>query len=166
MPDIDAMLGSHPLLNLEQTFIQLDFEYIGQLLAAFIPMGLTVFFHGLGMDVVRRFFKRYGKPLLQEPHVAGRATVMSSIVGIMLAAHFSGIVIWAAFYFAAGLLPSIKTAMLFSVDSYTTLGSNTIALTGRWTGFDGFEAMTGMLMFGWSTAILAAVVQKLHSIDD
>ena len=160
------MLGSHPLLNLEQTFIQLDFEYTEQLLVAFIPMSLTVIFHGLGMDVVRRFFKRYGKPLLQQPHAAGRATVMSSIVAIMLAAHFSGIIIWAVFFFASGLLPGFKTAMLFSVESYTTLGSNTISLTGRWTGFDGFEAMTGMLMFGWSTAMLAAVVQKFHSIDD
>jgi len=26
--------------------------------------------------------------------------------------------------------------------------------------------MTGMLMFGWSTAILALVGQKMHSIDD
>jgi len=25
--------------------------------------------------------------------------------------------------------------------------------------------MTGMLMFGWSTAVLALVGQKMHSID-
>jgi hypothetical protein len=29
----------------------------------------------------------------------------------------------------------------------------------------GFEAIAGMLMFGWSTAVLAVVVQKLHSIE-
>ena len=35
-----------------------------------------------------------------------------------------------------------------------------------WVGFGGFEAMTGMLMFGWSTAVLAAVVQKIHAIEE
>jgi hypothetical protein len=159
------MLENHLVLNAGQTLTQMDFEYSEQLLAAFLPMCLTVIFHGLGMDIVRRYFKRFGKPLLSAPHVMGRARVMTTIVGIMLAAHFSGIVIWAMFYYAADLLPSAKVAMLFSTQCYTTLGAN-FTLPGRWAGFGGFEAVTGMLMFGWSTAILAAVVQKLHSIDD
>jgi len=160
------MLENHALLNLVHQFSALDFEYSVQLLVAFIPMCLTVIFHGLGMDIVRRCFKRFGRPLLQGKNVAARAIVMISIVAIMLAAHFSGILIWAVFYRATNLLPNVQTAMLFSVQSYTTLGASNITLGGRWVGFDGFEAMTGMLMFGWSTAILAAVVQKLHSIDD
>jgi hypothetical protein len=56
--------------------------------------------------------------------------------------------------------------MYFSVGSYTTLGSEGIMLHGRWRGFGGFEAMTAMLMFGWSTAVLASIVQKLQSTDD
>jgi hypothetical protein len=154
------------LPNLEQAFFQLDFEYAEQLLVAFIPMSLTVIFHGLGMDVVRRYFKRFGQPLLMRPRVASRAIVMSGIVGIMLASHFFGIAIWAAFYLATGLLPDVHRAMFFSIESYTTLGASNIELPGRWHGFSGFEAMTGMLMFGWSTAILAAIALKLHSFDD
>jgi hypothetical protein len=63
------------------------------------------------------------------------------------------------------MLPDILTSMFFSINSYTTLGASNITLTGQWKGMDGFEAMTAMLMFGWSTAVIAAVVQKTHSID-
>jgi hypothetical protein len=159
-------MEDHLLSSTLHNFYALDFEYIDQFLVALVPMSLTVIFHGLGMDMVRRYFKRFGQPLLKRPHVAARAIVMSGIVGIMLASHFFGIVIWAAFYLATGLLSDVHKAMFFSAESYTTLGASNIELAGRWLGFGGLEAMTGVLMFGWSTAILAAIVQKLHSIDD
>lgn len=55
--------------------------------------------------------------------------------------------------------------MFYSMEYYTTLAINVHSLPGQWVGFGGFEAMTGMLMFGWSTAVLAAVVQRTHSIE-
>ena len=55
--------------------------------------------------------------------------------------------------------------MYFSVNAYTTLGASNITLPGRWQGLGGFESMTAMLMFGWSTAMLAAIVQKIHTLD-
>ncbi|MGD0886287.1 MAG: hypothetical protein ABSA46_15705 [Thermodesulfovibrionales bacterium] len=55
--------------------------------------------------------------------------------------------------------------MYFSVASYTTLGDSGMTLPAHWRGIGAFEAMAAMLMFGWSTAVLAAVVVKLHSLD-
>ena len=160
------MLENHPLLNIVQGFSQLDFEYSEQLLAALIPMSFTVIFHAMGMGVVGLYLKRFGLPLLHGAHVTARIIVMTGIVGITLVSHLFEIAIWAVFYLGTGLLPNAHKAMFFSMESYTTLGASNITLSGRWLGFEGFEAMTGMLMFGWSTAILAAVVMKFHSIDD
>jgi hypothetical protein len=53
--------------------------------------------------------------------------------------------IWAAFYRIFDLLPNMKDAMLYSMQSYTTLGSS-IAIQGSWAGFGDFEATTGMLI--------------------
>lgn len=143
----------------------MQYEYADQLLAALIPLGLTVVFHGLGMDMVRRCYKRFRSSLLNKQHIGQRAFFMIAIVAIMLATHFFGVVIWAGFYVMAGILTSVQEAMLFSMLSYTTIGASH-ELRGDWTGFGGFEAMTGMLMFGWSTAVLAAVVQKIHAIEE
>jgi hypothetical protein len=142
----------------------MQYEYADQLLAALIPLGLTVIFHGLGMDVVRRCYKRFRQDLLDIRRIGLRTFFMIGIVAIMLATHFFGVVIWAGFYFLAGILSSVQEAMLFSMLSYTTIGSPH-TLRGHWEGFGGFEAMTGMLMFGWSTAVLATLSQKIHSID-
>ena len=56
--------------------------------------------------------------------------------------------------------------MNLSVNSYTTLGASNLTLPGRWQGLDGFEAMTAMLMFGWSTAVIVNLLQKADSIDE
>jgi len=156
------MPGVEP--DLFTTDADMEFEYADQLLAALIPLGLTVIFHGLGMDVVRRTYKRFGSSLFSNQHIGLRAFFMITIVAIMLATHFFGVVIWAGFYFLAGILASAQDAMLYSMLSYTTIGAPH-ELRGHWIGFGGFEAMTGMLMFGWSTAVLAAVVQKIHAIE-
>jgi len=63
------------------------------------------------------------------------------------------------------VVPDRLSAMYFSVASYTTLGDSGMTLPAHWRGIGAFEAMAAMLMFGWSTAVLAAVVVKLHSLD-
>lgn len=144
--------------------VNLEFEYLEQFAAALLPMALTVVIHGYGMRFAGLYFRRFGPPA----HGVRRhpaALVAVAVVGIMLAAHFAEVCLWAAFYVLTGMLAGLKEAMNFSINSYTTLGASNIQLTGRWRGFDGFEAMTAMLMFGWSTAVLAVVVQKTHSIE-
>ncbi len=143
----------------------LHFQYTEQFLVALLPLALTVVIHGQGMGLASRYFKRFGRPPAGSSRTGPHVLVVIAIVVIMLATHFIEVFLWALFYFATGMLANIKEAMTYSVNSYTTLGATSIELPGRWQGLGGFEAIAGMLMFGWSTAVLAVVVQKLHSID-
>ena len=153
--------------DVAQVVAQLNYRYIDQFLAALLPMGVTVILHGHGMGLASRCFKRYGTRRGNHgqkdkgPHIF----LLVAIVAIMLGTHFVEVGVWAFFYWMTSMVPDPITAMYFSINSYTTLGASNITLEGRWKGMDGFEAMTAMLMFGWSTAVLAAVVQKTHSID-
>jgi hypothetical protein len=147
-------------------FKELHFEYTEQFLMALIPMAVTVFLHGQGMGLVRRCMKRFAPHPAGNPRNRVHLHMLILIVAIILATHFSEVVAWAIFYGLMGVLPDTRTAMYFSINAYTTLGASNITLPGRWMGMDGFEAMTAMLMFGWSTAALAVVLQKLHSFDD
>ncbi|MGH8710261.1 MAG: ion channel [Burkholderiales bacterium] len=145
-------------------FAEVHFQYTEQFLTALLPMTLTVICHGFGMGLVRSYFKRFGSSAsLRSVH---RTTLLVVIVAIMLATHYIEITIWAWFYFATDMIQNFKTAMYFSVESYTTLGASNITLPERWQGLEGFEALTAMLMFGWSTAMLVAVVHKVHSIEN
>ena len=152
------------LETIARVFAELHYQYSEQFLTALLPMTFTVICHGAGMNLVRSYFKRFGSSAdLRSVH---RTTLLVIIVAIMLATHYFEIVIWAWFYFATDMIQNFRTAMYFSVESYTTLGASNITLPGRWQGLEGFEALTAMLMFGWSTAMLVAVVHKVHSIDD
>jgi hypothetical protein len=152
------------LETIARFFSQLHFQYTEQFLMALVPMSLTVICHGFGMGLVRSYFKRFGTS--SSMRSMQRTTLLVVIVAIMLTTHYFEIIIWAEFYYLTDMIQNFKTAMYFSVESYTTLGASNITLPGRWQGLEGFEALTAMLMFGWSTAILVAVVNKVHSIDD
>ena len=152
--------------SIGKAFVALDFEYLEQFVVALLPMSLTVVIHGYGMKFAGGYFRYFGARQSEKPRRTGSATiVVIGVVAIMLAAHFAEVAAWAMFYFVTGMLASFQSAMNFSINSYTTLGASNIQLTGRWIGFDGFEALSAMLMLGWSTAVLAVVVQKTHSIE-
>jgi len=152
--------------SIAQTFVQLRFEYAEQFLTALVPTSLTVVLHGQGMRLAALYLRRFDKHASHGSRASLFNIVIIGIVAIMLLTHFVEVNAWAMFYFLTGMLPDFRSAMYLSVNSYTTLGASNLSLPGRWQGLDGFEAMTAMLMFGWSTAVMANVIQKTIRIDE
>lgn len=152
--------------ELARNAVELHFQYTEQFVTALLPMTITVILHGFGMRLAAWTLTRFEVRLHHGFRAGPHPFLMVAIVAIMLATHYLEVCSWAAFYYMADMLPNYKTAMNFSIDAYTTLGASNITLHGRWQGLGGFEAMTAMLMFGWSTAILAAVALKVHNIDE
>ncbi len=73
-------------------------------------------------------------------------------------------VVWASIYLIAPAVPEIstfETSVYFSFITFTTLGYGDVTLTGEWQLLCGLEAMNGIFLFGWSAALLYAVVQRL-----
>jgi hypothetical protein len=150
----------------EQALVALDFKYSKQIVAALLPMGLTVILHGAGIELVHRFFRRFGRPVMLGPHQVARTVVIIGVVALLLVTHFGGVIAWAVFYYLSDLIKDMSHAMNYSFNAYTTMGASGIVLPKGWVGFGNFESMTGMLMFGWSTAVLADIIGKLHNTDD
>ncbi len=151
------------LETIARVLAELHYQYTEQFLAALVPTSLTVICHGTGMNLVRRYFRRFGSSIT--PRSVPRTVFLIGIVAIMLVTHYAEIVLWAWFYFWTDMLQDFRVAMLYSVNNYTTVGASDVLLPGRWRGFGGFEALIAILMFGWSTAMLVTVVQKFHNID-
>lgn len=76
--------------------------------------------------------------------------------------HLSEIAVWAAAFVLKGALPTFETALYFSAVTYTTTGYGDVVLPPRWRLDGGVEALTGILMCGWSTAFFFAIVTRLH----
>jgi Ion channel len=55
-------------------------------------------------------------------------------------------------------------AFYHSAENYTTLGYGDVVMSASWRLLGPFEAADGMLMFGVSTAMIFAVIQRLVEI--
>jgi Flp pilus assembly protein protease CpaA len=70
--------------------------------------------------------------------------------------------LWAGVYIFIGAFQSFEQALYFSIVTFTTLGYGDITLESNWRLLASFEAASGIIIFGWSTAIIVAVVQRLY----
>ncbi len=76
--------------------------------------------------------------------------------------HIVEIAVWAVAYVWQGAMPDIKTALYFSAVTYTTTGYGDVVLPEPWRLDGGVEALTGILMCGWSTGFFFAIVNRLN----
>jgi voltage-gated potassium channel Kch len=68
---------------------------------------------------------------------------------------------WAYVYLDVGAIEQVETALHFSMVTVTTLGYGDVTLADDWRLLASFEAANGIIMFGWSTALVAAFIQRL-----
>jgi hypothetical protein len=92
---------------------------------------------------------------------ANRTILLSAMVLMLFLAAVVELNIWAVTYLAVGALPDIEPALYFSTVTFTTLGYGDITLDTNWRLLASFEAANGTLMFGWSTAIVVAVLHRM-----
>jgi len=91
-----------------------------------------------------------------------RIALVSALVIIMFLASFLESGIWALTYMLVGALSSLEEALYFSMVTFTTLGYGDVTLNDEWRLLASFEAANGTIMFGWTTAIIMAVVHRLY----
>ena len=93
----------------------------------------------------------------------GREIQIIRVVSVLLLIHLVEAAIWAAFYRISGLFSEFETALYFSITSYTTVGYGDVLLPPSWRVLGPMEAAVGILMFGWSTAIIVAAITRMQA---
>ncbi len=89
-------------------------------------------------------------------------SIVALAISFALVAHLIEIACWAAVLFlVSGEFSDFGTAYYHSANNYTTLGFGDVIMTPSWRMLGPLEAANGMLMFGVSTAIIFAVIQRL-----
>ena len=87
----------------------------------------------------------------------------SVIVLILLLAGLIESGIWAVAYYQLAVLDNFEECLYFSLVSFTTLGFGDVVLSDHLRILAAIEAANGIILFGWSTAIVVAVVQRIYS---
>jgi hypothetical protein len=86
--------------------------------------------------------------------------VMIATVSVLMAAHIAEVIVWSLAYMMVGIAPAGTDFIYFAFVNYTTLGYGDVTPIERWQLLGPMTAMNGVLLFGWSTAVIFAVLRK------
>lgn len=114
---------------------------------------ITIFIHLSGLiTIVRRTSQIV--PMLREKDTHHAAAYVTILILILIALHLLEAAVWATAFITLGEFPDFADAFYFSIVTSTTLGYGDMTLSEPWRPLSTLEAITGMLLFGASTALL------------
>jgi polyferredoxin len=92
--------------------------------------------------------------------------VMIATVGILMVAHVVEVFAWSLAYAVLDAAPAGADVLYFAFVNYTTLGYGDVVPVERWRLLGPMAAMNGVLLFGWSTAVIFEVLRQAMRMRD
>jgi hypothetical protein len=121
----------------------------------------TMVIHALALNAAVKFVRHERQVGRAGINFWSDLAIVAPVMSIALVAHLMEIALWAVLFRICGEFPDLGTAYYHSAVNYTTLGYGDLIMTPSWKLLGPMEAANGMLMFGVSTAIVFAVIQRL-----
>jgi len=88
------------------------------------------------------------------------AIVMGAIGGLLTLTHMAEVALWALVYVLIGAAPASGNDFYFAFVNYTTLGYGDLLPDEGWRLLGPMAAANGVLLFGWSTALIFGALQR------
>ena len=86
--------------------------------------------------------------------------IMIAIVSVLMAFHLAEIGVWALGYALLDVTPPGADRFYFAFVNYATLGYGDIVPVADWRLLGPMTAMNGVLLFGWSTAVIFEALRR------
>ena len=139
------------------------------IIVGIVGIAITVALHAIATTFIVHLLKTYAISSHQRFGRYARPFIIGFTAAALAVKHFVDIGLWAIAYqnFAGpDQFEDFEAAVYFSSVTYTSLGYGDVVLTGSWRILCGIQAMNGILLFGWSTALLFLLVQRMWFADE
>jgi voltage-gated potassium channel Kch len=139
-------------------------KFVIALLMMFLCTLIHAVFMVAGTHALDRRLARSG-PITGHFH---RAALVWLMTMWMFFAIYIEAALWAGVYlYLPGIteLADWQTAIYFSMVTFTTLGYGDLVLSGEWRTLASVQAANGVIMFGWTTALIFYFIQKIYKSD-
>ena len=133
-----------------------------KLLIAWGLMALCVVVHATGVTSALRWLR---SPMTATRRFWQGTWLFIGLAGWIVLLHLIEITTWALFYLWKGAMVDLPSALYFSAVTYTTTGYGDLLLPQEYRLVGAIEALTGILMCGWSTAFFVAVVTRMFRAE-
>jgi Ion channel len=131
---------------------------VSKLLLAWLVVAFCVVVHASGVTGAMRWVRRHPA---ESPRFWLWVWLFVRLAGWIIVVHLVEIAAWASLYEWQNALPDLASALYFSAVTYTTTGYGDLVLPAEWRLVGGIEALTGILMCGWSTGFFFAIVSRM-----
>jgi hypothetical protein len=133
-----------------------------QLLQGAFLIALTVLVHALGslyflwvLNKAKLFLIKHQSPVLT-------MALLTWVVGTLVCLHLLEIFCWGFYYHQMGIFKDFETSAYYSLMTYTTVGYGDVLPPREWRLMGTSEALVGIMMTAWSTALLIGVISRVH----
>jgi len=120
---------------------------------------INIMIHALITLVAIGIARRAGLQRTSRPRLHLMAVMVVTALVLMIA-HTVETIGWSLAYAVVGAAPAGSDLLDFAFVNYTTLGYGDVTPLKEWRLLGPMTATNGILMFGWSTALLFEVLRK------
>ena len=97
---------------------------------------------------------------------SARIITLGGIVSVLTVLTFLEGSAWAGVYLWIGALDDFGEALYFSLVTFTTLGYGDVTLGPTWRVLSALQSANGLIIFGWTTALVVALLQRMLALED
>jgi hypothetical protein len=120
---------------------------------------INIAIHALVMTTVVRVARVRGGQNKSQSSVL-LMVVMIPTVSILMITHTFEVLVWSLAYSMVNAAPAGVDLIYFAFVNYTTLGYGDVLPVERWRLLGPITAMNGIVLFGWSTALIFEVLRR------
>lgn len=121
---------------------------------------INIVIHGLLTAVMVRAVKVHSELRIRAYPLLRVIAALIIAATILKFAHLIEIWVWSLCYAELGVTPEVSEDFTFAFVNYTTLGYGHVVPLPPWQVLGPMTAMNGVLLFGWSTAVLFQVMTE------
>ena len=120
---------------------------------------LNIAIHALVMTTVVRVARVRGMQSKSHSALLLMAVMIPTVL-ILLITHTFEVLVWSLAYSLTDVAPAGVDLVYFAFVNYTTLGYGDVLPVEQWRLLGPITAMNGVLLFGWSTALIFEVLRR------
>jgi len=126
---------------------------------------VIVALHVVGLHATVRIFRHNFHPqdiakLRYHQTVILILAAMMVLFGLHLLTNFA----WGGFIYGAGVLPSVRDGVFYSLENYTSLGLTRVNVGDTWRMLAPMISLSGVFCLAWSTAMLVSFLGQIYSL--
>ena len=120
---------------------------------------LNIAIHALVMTIVVRVAQIRGARTTSHPSLILMAVMIPTVL-VLMVTHALEVIVWSSAYSILDAAAAGTDLVYFAFVNYTTLGYGDVLPVERWLLLGPVTAMNGVLLFGWSTAVIFEVLRR------